>query len=124
MKVIQMGPVPLICYDSTEVIGQTFVRVRDAFLRPCRNHRGHTVQNLPGLTLARPQCLLGPELLVNVHPKQVPADIAAFLMERGFGSEMLPSVCAIVDAKSPRHIQRNSRSNAVVPLRPRFLDGR
>src|SRR5277367_6184713 len=53
MKVIQIGPVPQICYGSTEVIGQTFVRVRDAFTRPCRNHRRHTVQNLPGLTFAR-----------------------------------------------------------------------
>jgi hypothetical protein len=44
MKVIQIGPIPEICYDSTEIIGQTFVRVHDAFIRPCSNHRRHTVR--------------------------------------------------------------------------------
>src|ERR1700744_411184 len=80
MNVIQIGPVPQICYDSTDVIGQTFVRVRNTFLRPCRNHRRHTIQDLPGLTLARLKGLSSLKLLVDVDPDQVPAGFAAFLM--------------------------------------------
>jgi hypothetical protein len=84
--------------------------------------RRHTVQNLPALTLAHLKGLPSPELLVNVQPEQVPVGVAVFLMGRGFGVEVLPFVCAIMDAKLPRHIQTNSRSNAVEPLSPRFLE--